>query len=1715
MAGGYLGKISAIVTVNTGDFSQKLNAAAADVQKFGRSMEGNLRAASNSASRAFEGIYTPLQKLERGLQAASTMKLSFKGFEGALRDVDGLKSRLASLARQQIRVDVTGTGFSKVEELRAALKGITSKDVGFVRNLGGLTAARGLSGAMTADEQQILAKFDKLKSLRQIQVAVEVVGQANLDATSLKMRQAAAAAVEIARPLDEAARLAQTFGLTMQQNVSPAMVQAQAASEALRASFGKPLGSEFSVAARQARELLAVMKQLGETRAAVGSMKTGKELVFSNPMLAAQLARAGQLGEKAAAMSPAQMAAQPGLQSLVQQVNAASTRAVQELARVQGSRGDIREQITQRQRDAASAGRAAPTSAEARASIMREADQGFAKAQAVLERLLTRMARAVGDAPKVAATSDVFGPMLGSSTQKASALVAQVKTLQGSIEALPTPLQTKLIPALERAREAAFALGKNPTAAELAKAAREAGNLERQLSRAQQTARFSGTFRGFINNTAADRYESQLNAIRQGLLSVGATASGPVARAINAYSRALREASDAGRLGTAETKQQMESLLQTIARVAVEQKNLTEPQAKAFVQTVQRSGKGDISRMGLGNFNLAMQQAAFAVDDFMSSTGGVEFKLRAISNNITQMAFILGGTQGLWIGLGAVMTATLGIPLARAIFDFDRFENQNKSLNDQLEKSKGIAERTAEAYKELGKSLRESAGTQGKAAAFAEERRQDAIDLARANVLQRSPRFAEAQSRVTSLEERMGRETDIGRRGQLLRELDEAKRKRDAISRGDISPPSLSQVNRDLDAARAAEIALRRGSRSNWEATDAASSRRAREAARERPANVKSPEEAIKSLDRQIKSLGDAVSSANFFERARADFLPEMSSEGSGTTKVRRAREMIANLEEERARLEQDAALRRNERFMPRAMQAAAARELTPEVIERMGGLGLDSSATSKLTDDIDAVSKEFAKIITDLEAATREGLDTTALETGADRAAAALELLYKQADNLARDVALGAIVPTKERLARAGGMLEGIGPSAIATDIARTEAMRVRFEEERKRAETRGDTAGVSVADYNLEALRSLTTALEAAAVSVASFQRVMEDAAGALSATLVQEARSRAQDVRRAANRFGAGNAAFAGATGAAEAEAEAQAQRDRELRRQMNAERLKFEASLAPGGTASPEMKALAEQVRRGRATAGDMSLPAAVQEVGRIVAEDAQARLDEMFRQRPEVRQLRGQADAADTAAAAGQEQINRDNDIRRRQMGGLENAFNSNVRRGAELDSGSLGIALSDADAFESLKRKIEEGISAGLDVQPLQDEMVRLRDSIETNGRVLLQSEIERQQNLASMTEGRLDAARQNLSGVGISDLQGRITAMEVRRSDLERRRDEALQESTPEGRKRAEKLQAEIDAQNDLAAEILASSVALKGFQDAVNKAAMDLQNTLVGEAQGRADQARRQANEAEAIFGDGSPEAKRARERQDREEASMRDAEGERRRAEAAIADDRARFEQEMQNGANPAAQARAERIAELDEAVKSETLGSGLRAKAKAERDRLMAEQEQEFENRPGVKAERKKADEADREMQQRQSVERGLEMGRTEEEKRREEVRRQTGDLANAVNSLKDAGQRPQARQLAQRGAAELARQVAPMFAQFGDEVLSARLQGPSRAALQASDIQTTQGASELNRLIRGEDSARDNVNLVELKKQSTLLEAIEKAVKDNTGIVVNI
>jgi hypothetical protein len=107
----------------------------------------------------------------------------------------------------------------------------------------------------------------------------------------------------------------------------------------------------------------------------------------------------------------------------------------------------------------------------------------------------------------------------------------------------------------------------------------------------------------------------------------------------------------------------------------------------------------------------------------------------------------------------------------------------------------------------------------------------------------------------------------------------------------------------------------------------------------------------------------------------------------------------------------------------------------------------------------------------------------------------------------------------------------------------------------------------------------------------------------------------------------------------------------------------------------------------------------------------------------------------------------------------------------------------------------------------------------------------------------------------------------------------------------------------------------------------------------------------------------------------------------------------------------------------------------------------------------------------------------------------------------GGLPNADILAQSDELRRQRDQAAAQFAEQQQRAAAPAIFNLADSVENAILQGPSRAALNASDISTQEGARELNRLLRGEDPARDNANLQELQRQSQILEENNRILRE--------
>jgi hypothetical protein len=198
---------------------------------------------------------------------------------------------------------------------------------------------------------------------------------------------------------------------------------------------------------------------------------------------------------------------------------------------------------------------------------------------------------------------------------------------------------------------------------------------------------------------------------------------------------------------------------------------------------------------------------------------------------------------------------------------------------------------------------------------------------------------------------------------------------------------------------------------------------------------------------------------------------------------------------------------------------------------------------------------------------------------------------------------------------------------------------------------------------------------------------------------------------------------------------------------------------------------------------------------------------------------------------------------------------------------------------------------------------------------------------------------------------------------------------------------------------------------------------------------------------------------------------------------------------------------------KLAELAE--KEATVG--LTDEEKIERNRLQEENRfyrahNEEIIATGTRDERQAVDDELKAQNQRDRALRGRDLGMTDRERFKKEFEEGAGADINArAKEIKDAGGDPGS--FLRQALANQMESVAPMLKGFQDERENAMLQGPSRAALNVSDVSTSQGASELTRLLRGDDSAKD-VNLAELQKQSGYLEDIRNDLKaNNPGVLL--
>jgi hypothetical protein len=299
------------------------------------------------------------------------------------------------------------------------------------------------------------------------------------------------------------------------------------------------------------------------------------------------------------------------------------------------------------------------------------------------------------------------------------------------LETLPNAVRTRFIPELQRAQNELIRLQAAPRATvdELERARQAVARLESQARTAGDALDFSerfgggaGGFERIFNAQALRGYTAQLDILQNLLGTTAGAARGPALVAFARLRDVISRAFAAGTIGAEATQRE-------IAELTAEVTRLTAAAAGVSVGRLQNrlQRAGDVGRQGFDRFSLAAQQAAFAIDDFFSVTGGLDQRIRAIGNNITQLGFIVGGTTGLFVSLGAVLTAQAIVALVKFARGGAEAAEISKALNQRLERQKTLLQEISTEFDDLAGDIASSAFTEATRQAEQLEKRLESL----------------------------------------------------------------------------------------------------------------------------------------------------------------------------------------------------------------------------------------------------------------------------------------------------------------------------------------------------------------------------------------------------------------------------------------------------------------------------------------------------------------------------------------------------------------------------------------------------------------------------------------------------------------------------------------------------------------------------------------------------------------------------------------------------------------------------------------------------------------------------------------------------------------------------------------------------------------------------------------------------------------------------
>jgi hypothetical protein len=792
MAKAYLGKISALVTANTSDFNAKLNASAKEVRSFASSMQASLTRAEAAASTSLRGIYTESQKVSRALQAVSSQRLSFKGFD--TRSFASLSQAVDQFKRMQLAaVNVN-------EPLSQAAR----------------TVERLSSSVQTEFDP---AMKSAQKSAEYLNAALErggIVGEKSFE----RIRRQAVAAAEAADRLGEASQA--VGGLATGRELRFANPAFASQLQRSREIQGRALAIDLETAARSpnANIAFAVQRQAKAARdAEVANAALEREQLRSmrDTSPGQQRRESGDLG-MAAGANESLKKANDYLLAQVETIESIATEEQRRAAEARATTAAVEAQA-----------RSYQTLQQAVASALTGLPQTGRQARQEFEGLLTTIARLSPEGRNAVSplTNDLlslFNAADGgdSSLTEIISKLQQIKALTDDIgsrserlnkaNSLLPPVLQKESQALSQSGDSSLTLGGLQSQQESAKLFVPLGNLEKsgkdlreiesQLLRIRAAANFGTPLADLFESAKVDSYRAKLGVLQQTLIASGVT-SGEAAEAVNEYAAALERAS--------QTKGGLAAAASEIAkaeRAAVSAVSAASGLSTGKIgESLKRAG--DIGRGAFGNIGLGVQQAIFAFDDFFSVTGDLSQRIRAAGNNISQLGFILGGTAGL-IG-GVAVSAVAQLVAAYIKWRSEGVETQDslKQLNDSLSRQKSLVESLAQAFSSLADEVGQigfskQGADASKFAKSLEDIRKKQAEIRSEQSASVDPTVQRERGAVSAAERAIQKASDPGERVRLNFEIREA-RARERARIGELSREGA------IDPLRAVEKVLQSG----------------------------------------------------------------------------------------------------------------------------------------------------------------------------------------------------------------------------------------------------------------------------------------------------------------------------------------------------------------------------------------------------------------------------------------------------------------------------------------------------------------------------------------------------------------------------------------------------------------------------------------------------------------------------------------------------------------------------------------------------------------------------------------------------------------------------------------------------------------------------------------------------------------------------------------